>query len=61
MKKIIVMKKVCFLQHCCELYKDKVIKGQDEIVPPTNCKTVIDYSQELTYQTKIENEVYWMR
>lgn len=52
------MKQVCFLQ---ELYKDKEIKGHDEIVSQPNCKMVINFSQELTYQTKIENEVYWMR
>lgn len=61
MKKIIAMKQVCFLQHCCELYKDKVTKGQYEIVSQTNSKTVNNFSQDLTYQIKIENEVYWMK
>lgn len=60
MKKIIVMKQVGFLQHCCEMYKDKVIKWQEEIVPQSNCKTLVDFSQKLTYQTEIENEVYQM-
>lgn len=49
MKKIIVMKQVCFFATLLQALKDKVRKKKEEIIPQPNYKTVIDFSQKLTY------------
>lgn len=55
------MKQVCLLQHFFEMHKGKSMHWQEDGVPRLNCMTLKHFCHKWTYQTEIENEVYWAR
>lgn len=58
---LMVMKQACLLQHFFEMDKGKLVQWQEDVVPQLNCMTLKHFCHKWTYQTEIENEVYWTR